>query len=104
MEGEELLAEARRRYPVGTKYWNLNMAGGKSDPIRDPKECPKIPPDVKFSFGDTKGSDGKPVVLVTNLKNGHTLGWVHANGCWAEHTTPKPITPKLEIINTYLIF
>lgn len=80
---EDLLAEAKRRYPVGTKYWNLNRAGGKSVPSNTIEELPVIGKNWKFEIADTDSIDGTDIIVVRD-KEGMTHGWVYAKNTWAE--------------------
>jgi len=80
---EDLLAEAERRYPVGTKYWNLNRAGGKSVPDNTIEELPVIDKNWKFEIADTDSMDGTDIIVVRD-KEGQTHGWVYAQNTWAE--------------------
>lgn len=80
---EDLLAEAERRYPVGTKYWNLNRAGGKSVPSNTIEELPVIGKNWKFEIADTDSIDGTDIIVVRD-KEGMTHGWVYAKNTWAE--------------------
>lgn len=79
---DELLAEAKRRYPPGTRYWNLDMAGGRSQPDSDIKDLPVIDKTVEFKFSNTYALDGKPTICVH--QKGTTMGWVYSNKIWAE--------------------
>lgn len=82
---EELLAKAAKNYIPGTKYWNLDLAGNRSQPNCSKEDLPIIPKNVKFSFSHSfKGKDGQPVILVTDLQKNQTLGWVYSNQIWAE--------------------
>lgn len=80
---EDLLAEAKRRYPVGTKYWNLNRAGGKSVPSNTIEKLPVIGKNWKFEIADTDSIDGTDIIVVRD-KEGMTHGWVYAKNTWAE--------------------
>lgn len=80
---EDLLAEAKRRYPVGTKYWNLNRAGGKSVPSNTIEELPVIGKNWKFEIADTDSIDGTDIIVVRD-KEGMTHGWVYTKNTWAE--------------------
>lgn len=99
LETMDLLEEAKNKYPVGTKYWNLDMAGNRSNPGINIEDLPEIPEGVKFIFGDTKSHDGKPVVLVKGPKTTH--GWVYSNGVWAEIISSIP--EYVECISSYFI-
>mgnify|MGYP003662603228 CR=1 FL=1 len=94
----DLILEAQLRYPIGTKYYNLNLIGEKSCP-NDLDDQPTIPNNVSFEFS-CKSADGKPVILVRN--NESIFGWVYSNGIWAEIIS-KPIN-KNQIITNYSIF
>ena len=89
-EQKALIQEAIRRYPPGTVYWNLNLAGGRSVPSAKPHLLPVITEDVKFKFSESSCSeDGNPCLTVH--QGGSRYGWVYSNGIWADIYTPIKI-------------
>lgn len=82
MDKDKLLAEARRRFPIGTKYYNLNLIGERSDKNKFPDPL-TIPNNVSFIFSDIKSDDGKYTILVIDDEN-RKYGWVYSFGKWAE--------------------
>ena len=80
MDKQHLLEEARKRYPVGTVYYNLSRVGERS--MKD-STC-TIPPMVNFSFCDTKSKDDEYMILVKDMYTNSLLGWVYSNKIWAE--------------------
>lgn len=102
MTEEELLKEAKRRYPPGTKYWNLNLAGERSMGTGAPLVIPK---NVRFVMTDDRSKDGQRMIRVENVDkdsekgNRCWMGWVYSNKIWADFELPKP-----KIINTYSLW
>ena len=95
---EELLEEAERRYPVGCKYWNLNLIGEKSNPNVKIENLPSICEDALFKFSNTKSNDGEYTILVYG--KGIARGWVYSNGKWAEIASlPEPKVEYVECIH-----
>lgn len=74
---EFLLEEVKKRYPIGTVYWNLNMIGGRSNQEKTalPLEVTKpIAPYVK-----NKNYRGSLIIALGNYQ-----GYVYSGGKWAE--------------------
>lgn len=93
MTQEDLLKEAERRYPIGTVYWNLNLAGERSEKHINAKPIMvtrKIVPYIERKDFQELG----PVVAL-----GNSQGFVYSGGKWAE------IIVKIDqVINNYSIF
>ena len=93
----ELVREANRRYPPGTRYWNLNMAGERSEPKKNIEDLPVAPKDRQYDIiKGTKSSDGSILIGIEGY------GWVYANHKWAEIAYSGVL--KAEIINNYQIY
>jgi len=91
MTNKELIEEANRRYPPGTVYHNLDLAGERSIPDCPIEDLPIAPLNERFDIMDQISHNGSITIGI----NGY--GWVFANHKWAEIIS-------LPVINNYQIY
>lgn len=88
---EYLLTEAKRRYPVGTTYWNLNLVGERSEQGIDAKPHTITKENKPYKVEENYNGLG------TVISRGKGDGYVYSGGKWAEIVTNEftPNNPPL---------
>ena len=93
MTNKELLAEARQRYPVGTKYYVAHLAG------RTPRYEDIVKEEdfdsLERSIEDSKNTD---VFCLNGYNQGNWSRCLYRNGVWAEIIS-SPVPKQLPIFN-----
>lgn len=84
MTRKKLLAEANRRYPIGTVYWNLNCIGEKSDTYEGAKpHIRRYKKEARIVKENFQGLG--PIIAI-----GDSDGYVYSGGVWAEIVITNP--------------